>query len=300
MASASRNRELWTPRNRVWLLMLLPTLVTLFCVSIFPSLYTLYSSVSNWNFLKPNERSFAGPGNFLKLFREPLFLDAIKNTVTLVVGAVLAQLVLGFAVALLLERDLKGFRVIRTLILVPIMITPVVSALMWLLLYNTDFGILRYLVESLGVKAPLWLGDSRWALLSVALVDVWQWTPFVILLILAGLSSISKELYEAAKVDGANWTQTFFFVVLPSLKQVVLVVTLIRVMDTFKFFDPVYVLTKGGPGSSTETLSYFIYRQGFRYFEIGLASAASIIVLIIIVTMSRLMIRALQSSRDFE
>lgn len=279
--------------NRPWFFMILPTFVMLFLISIYPTIYTLFNSLFSWNYLRPLRKSFVGLGNFVQLFQDSLFRDAVCNTLVLVFFAVVSEFLIGLIAALLIDTDLRGFRIIRGLLLIPTMITPVVAALMWLLMYNTDFGILRYLLEAVNIRAPIWLADPKWALFSVLLVDVWQWTPFVILLLLAGLKSIPDEIFEAATVDGANNVQMLFFVIFPCLRQIMLVVLLIRTMDALKFFDPIYVLTKGGPGSCTETVSFFVYRQGFRFFEVGYGSAAAILVLVLISLISRGLIRTL-------
>lgn len=279
--------------------MLVPSIVLLLAVTIYPTVFSFFNSLFSWNFTRPQYgRIFVGLGNYIKAVSDPLMLGAARNTVVLVIVSVLVELVLGFCIALLLETELKGFRIIRTILLLPMMITPVIAALMWLLMYNTDYGVLRYFCQTLGLQAPLWLADKRWALWSVACVDIWQWTPFVVLMVLAGLHSIPRESYEAAKVDGANYWQKLTSVTLPWLRPVLLIVILMRVMDTFKFFDPVYVLTKGGPGNSTETLSFFAYRQGFRFFEIGYGAAVSILIVIAIGIISQFLIKQLTAQDE--
>lgn len=286
-------KSLADKENFVWKLMILPTVITLLLVTIFPTIYTIYNSLFQWNFSHPQYgRAFVGLGNYLKAVTDKLFLESLLHTIEIVLIALSAEFVIGFAIALLFNMKIKGLQLIRTLMILPTMITPVVGALMWLLLYNTEFGVIRFLVESIGIKpAPIWLADKNFVLLSVTIVDIWQWTPFVMLILLAGLTNIPQEILEASHVDGANPFQRLFFIELPNLKPVIAIVLLIRGMDAFKIFEVIYVLTKGGPGTATQTASYFVYKQGFQFFEVGYGSATAIILLVIISLLSLFLIK---------
>ena len=213
-------KSLTDKENFVWKLMILPTIITLFLVTIFPTIFTLYNSLFKWNFSHPQYgRTFIGLGNYIKAATDTLFLKSLLHTIEIVLIAVSVEFVLGFAIALLFNMKIKGLKFIRTLIIMPTMITPVVAALMWLLMYNSEFGVIRFLVEGIGIKpVPIWLADKNFALLAVTLVDIWQWTPFVLLILLAGLTNIPKEMIEASHIDGANPFQRFIFIELPNLK----------------------------------------------------------------------------------
>lgn len=286
--------------NLVWKLMILPTVLTLLIVTIFPTVFSLYNSLFQWNLSHPQYgRKFVGLGNYVRAVTDTLFLNSLLNTLKIVLIAVTAEFIIGLAIALLFNTKLRGLRVIRTVMIIPTMITSVVASLMWLLMYNSEFGILRFFAESVGIKpAPVWLADNNYALLSVITVDIWQWTPFVMLILLAGLTAIPRDVFEASHVDGANSFQRFFLITLPYLKPVASIAVLIRVMDTFKFFEIIYMLTKGGPGNATETVSYFAYKQSFSFFEIGYGTAVSTIVLVVITFISSLLVRYI--SDDWE
>jgi multiple sugar transport system permease protein len=268
--------------NRAWKLMMAPSILVLALISIYPSIFNIYNSLFAWNFAKGRPRKFVGLNNFISTLTDQNFLVALLNTLILVAAAVTVEFLLGFTIALLVNRSERGARGFRALMITPTMITPIVASLMWLLMYNSDYGIIKHLLQSIGVaNPPAILASKALAMPAVILVDVWQWTPFVMLVLYAGLTAIPKELNEASLADGANAWQKFIHITLPCMKPVIAVVLLMRIMDTFKFFEAVYMLTKGGPGNSTETMSFFAYKVGFSFFEIGESSAICIIILVI-------------------
>ncbi len=268
----------------------LPVLVLLLSVSIYPLLRTLGLAFSSLELTVSPVETFIGLDNFAKAFSDARFWNAMGNTLTLVTVGVAIQLVLGTALALLLSEI--GFtRVVwLTALLLPVMIAPVVSGFQFRVIYNDTFGPLNYLIKTLSgglVTGPPWLADTRTALFTIMMTDVWQWTPFMMLLVLAGLESIPLELTEAAEVDGAGYWGTFWRIKLPLLLPVIVIGLLIRVMDTFKTFDLVFLLTGGGPGSSTETIAFYTYLNGFRFFSMGYTAAIAFIQLIIIIVIAR-------------
>ena len=268
--------------NRAWKLMLAPSMIVLVLISIYPTIFNIYNSLYAWNFANGRPRRFVGLNNFIETLTDQNFLVALVNTLVLVASAVAAEFVLGFAIALLVNRSERGARVYRALMIIPTMITPIVASLMWLLMYNADYGIIKHLLQNMGVaNPPAILASKTLAMPAVILVDVWQWTPFVMLVFYAGLTAIPRELSEASLADGANAWQKFIHITLPCMKPVIAVVLLMRIMDTFKFFEAVYMLTKGGPGSSTETMSFFAYKVGFSFFEVGESSAICIVILLV-------------------
>lgn len=269
--------------NRVWKLMVAPSMIILVLMSIYPTVFNIYNSFFQWNFASGKPRRFVGLQNFTDTLRDPNFIGALFNTIILVVAAVTIEFILGFAIALLFNQNVRGTRIFRTLMITPTMITPIVASLMWLLMYNSDYGVVRYLMQLIGISnPPALLASKTYAMPAVVLVDVWQWTPFVMLIILAGLTSIPREVIEAGCVDGANMFERLVHITLPSLRPVVAIVLLMRVMDTFKFFEVIYMLTKGGPGNATETVSYFAYKVGFSFFEVGQSSAVCLVILFVV------------------
>ncbi len=254
-------------------LFLIPALITLAGVTIYPVLYVLWLSLHR-RLLIFDISKFVGLENFGFLWRDQRFWNAFQNTVYFTAVSVALELLLGLAIAILLHRVFRGKGLMRTIILIPWAIPTVVSAKMWEWLYNGDYGLINYL---LGEKIN-WLGSPLLALNAAIFMDVWKTTPFVALLLMAGLQTIPLDLYQAARVDGAsNWAQ-FKSITLPLLKPVILVVLIFRTLDAFRVFDAIYVLTGGGPANTTETLSIYAYKVLFQTLQFGYGSAISITV----------------------
>ncbi|MDO9130270.1 MAG: sugar ABC transporter permease, partial [Anaerolineales bacterium] len=220
-------------------------------------------------------------------------LNSIKITFTFVILAISFEFILGMALALLLNQELKAKGLFRSLIFLPMMCTNVVIGLMWRLLLNYQYGLVNYYLGQLGFLPIEWLSSPKVAMASVVLVDVWNTTSFVALMLLAGLQSLPEEPYEAAKIDGASAIQSFFYLTLPLLKPIILVALLWRFIDTFRIFDVIYLLTAGGPARVTETVSIYIYRYAFQSFNLGVAAASSFIMLLIMLVVAGLLARAI-------
>ena len=229
-------------------------------------------------------KSLAGSGLLGKFAADFGFVSA----------SVSSQLILGFAMALLINRPhIKGIGVVRTLIILPMSITPIVVGLMWRILYNPSFGLINAFLGLLGIVGPEWLGSKDTALLSVILVDIWQWTPFMFLMMTAGLQSLPAEPFEAALVDGASGFQILRLITLPLMKPIILVAVLFRIIDGFKVstFDSIFIMTKGGPGSITQTLNIYAFLTGFEWFNLGYASAMVVFTLVLLTIIGRLFLR---------
>lgn len=277
-------------------LFLIPLILVLVSVTLYPLLYNVYISLTDLQLTKPYRGiPFVGLENYAKLFSSSHFYATLTNTLLMVVGSVALQFLLGLALALLLNRSLRGFGVVRTLLLLPMVVTPTVAALTWSLMYNPSHGVLRYFLSVLGLQSPQWLSDPSLALFSIILVDVWEWTPFTMLLILSELHSVPADVYEAAQIDGASGLQILTKITIPLIKPLIGVVLLIRTMDTFKVFEKIYVLTGGGPGAATETLMFSAYRQAFGLFKMGYAASISLILLVIVLSLNALMLKATQT-----
>jgi multiple sugar transport system permease protein len=217
----------------------------------------------------------------------------MQNTIFFVLVAVGLEFSLGFGLALLLDNDLPGMRAYRALMTLPVMMTPILMGILWTYMYKEDFGIINYFLNVIGVGKIPWQGNPLFAMLACIFVDVWQWTPFTMLVILTGLKSIPKAPIEAAMVDGASKWQIFRSISIAYLKPTIAVVLAIRIMDAFKVFDVIWQLTQGGPGQATETIAIYIYRYTFRYFHIGFGAAASYITLIIVMVVCTIIINTL-------
>jgi multiple sugar transport system permease protein len=267
----------------------MPAVILLSLVTVYPLLSVLYLSLHR-RLLIFDISKFVGLDNYLFLLKDDRFWNAFRNTAYFTAVSVSLELLTGLALALLLNRTFRFKGLITAVVLIPWAVPTVVSARMWEWMYNTDFGILNHL---LGVKVN-WLGSPFWALNAAVFMDVWKTTPFVVILLLAGLKVIPAELSQAARIDGAASWQIFRRITLPLLMPVVLVVLIFRTLDAFRVFDAVYVLTGGGPANTTETLSIYAYKVLFQTLEFGYGSTLSIVVFLCVGIISVLYIRVLQ------
>ncbi len=210
---------------------------------------------------------------------------------------VIVQVILGFIIALILNNLTRGRQVITTLLLLPMMIAPAVVAFIWKMIYNPYWGPLNYIIKFIGLQGYSWASDPNLALPALLVADIWQWTPFTILLLLSGLQSLPKSVYEAAYIDGSSKWQVFRNITLPMMYSFVYLAFILRLIDSFKVFDLIYIITKGGPGTVTENLGWFTYETGFTHFNIGWASALSVIQLIIITIIAQYALKALAQPR---
>ena len=229
--------------------------------------------------------TWRGLANYGELGRNPFYAAALRNTFIFVVAAVLVEMVLGFALALLVSRLVRGRTAFLAVFLLPILIPAIVIGAIWKLMYNYDFGLFNDFVALLGVPPQDWLGDANLALASVVLVDVWHWTSFCFLLLLAGLESLPQDVHEAAKLDGANLWQELRHVTMPLMWPVILVTLVTRTLLAFKVFDEVFLLTQGGPGTATEVLSFTVFRVFFDDDREGFGSAMSISIILMVIAM---------------
>lgn len=270
-------------KRRVGWLMVAPALATILALSIFPLLYSLGISFLQWDLQTP-EHPFVGLANYTQALGDPRVYAALGNTLLITVLAVALELALGLALALLLVDELPGKGVIIPLLMLPVMMVPVVVAFTWRTLWDAQYGAINHLLGMVAGEPVriVWLGQKHTALFAMIVTEIWQWTPFMFLVLLAGLASISPELYEAASIDGASYWQSLRFITLPALRPIIAVAVLFRALDVFKVFDLVYIFTQGGPGTATETISWYIYQLGFKFFRMGYAAAISYLVLIML------------------
>jgi multiple sugar transport system permease protein len=275
--------------------MIFPAVAVLLAITVFPLLYELRLTVVSWELTTGFPPRFVGAANFVRVFfQDPRFWNAISKTGLLVVVGVGLQTVIGTGLALELHGLRRARTTVLSFLLIPVMIAPVIAGFQFRMIYNDQFGPLNYLLDTVthgAVRGAAWLADPRIALWAVMATDVWQWTPFMTLVVLAGLQAIPAELLEAAEVDGAAGPQTFWRVTLPLLLPVIVIGMLVRFMDTFKLFDIVYQLTGGGPGSVTETIAYYTYLQGFKFFSLGYTSAMAFVQLAVITVAAQIFLR---------
>ncbi len=265
-----------------------PALALLACVTLYPLGYVVFLSLHRRLLIFGISR-YVGLGNFRFLLSDDRFWNAFGNTVYFTALSVCLELVLGLGIALLLHRSFRCKGAVRAAVLLPWAVPTVVSARMWEWIYNTDYGILNHL---LGAHIN-WLGSPAWALNAAVLTDVWKTTPFVVILLTAGLQVIPRELFQAARIDGAGTWDVFRRITLPLLRPVILVILIFRTLDAFRVFDAVYVLTGGGPANTTETLSIYAYKVLFQTLQFGYGSAIALVVFLAVGAMSVVYVRLL-------
>lgn len=285
--------------KRIFFIFLLPAMLVLFLTTIYPMIYAGVLSFRSYDLAKPFiPRVFVGWANYKEILSSSDFLHTLIVTFKLMAITLSVQLVLGVGIAFLVTQRLPGMGIARTLLLIPMMISPVIVGLVWLFLYFPELGYLNYFLSVLDIGPIPWITSTNWALWAIAMADIWQWTPFVMMGTAAALHSLSPEPYEAAKIDGNSGWQVFRYVTLPQLKPVLVSLMFLRAIDAFKIYDIIFVLTKGGPGDSTEVLSLFIYRQSFTFWRMGVGAAASFVSLIIIVVLITLFFKSLQRDQN--
>ena len=260
-----------------------------------PVQLTVYLSLFEWFAAGPAPR-FVGLGNYLEIARDARFLNAAWHTLLYTGMAVGVEVVLGIAFALMLHRNFFGRGAVRTIFLLPMVATPVAISLVWLLMFDPASGVLNYLLTSVGLPPSLWVNNAQLAIPGLVLVDVWQWTPLVMLIVLGGLTALPPEPFEAAMIDGASAWQTLIHLTLPLLRPYIVVAALFRGIDALKTFDTIYVITRGGPAFASETLNLYIYSSAFEYLHMGYSSAMLVVFFFIVLAMSLVLIRVRRRS----
>ena len=278
--------------DRPWL-WLAPLVAVLAVFTLFPFFYNIYLSFHEFNSFR-RSFTFVGLNNWKSLFEDPQMWRAFGVTTIYLTVCLAVQFILGLGIALLINTDDRGYHLIRSLLLLPLVVPPAVVGMMFLLMEDSQFGVLSWILQLLGLIAvgePL-LTSSKTALLGVMLADIWQWTPFMVLIMLAGLHALPKEPFEAAVVDGARFRHILFHLTLPMLRPIIAVALLIRGIDLFRVFDYVFVMTSGGPGIATQTLSFYTWKQSFSFVKWGYAATLSLFALVFLIVVANIFIRA--------
>lgn len=266
-------------------LLIAPSIIVLLSLVIYPMAFALVNSFYFWNLqTSPTPMFFNGLANYKMVFQITPFLATLKNTLLLSILATFAQFSLGMLVALLLNTHIKGMTILRALLIMPVTVAPVVVGFLFRYLFAPEGGILPWILKGIGVPVPPqgMLGNASTALFSIGIADTWQWTPFFAIVLYAGLLSMSEDMLDAARVDGAKGWNMFWYITLPSLRPVAAFLVMIRFMQLFNSFDLVYVLTGGGPGTSSRTLSFNLYQEGLVNYNIGLTAAMTWLIVIIV------------------
>lgn len=285
-------------RRAAGISLVFPACVVLLVTFAVPMIYAFAISVSDSEAVIRNGFEFVGLENYIKVLTSAKFQSALLHTCFFVVTTILLEFVIGFAVALLLYREVPGSRIFRLIFAVPLMVAPVVSGLQWRWLFADQYGIINHLLDSIGIEAPLWFTTMPTSWITIIVANLWLATPFVILVLLAGMGGLSEELNEAAAIDGAGRAQIFFRIMLPQLKPTILIILVIRLTDAFRIYDLIYILTGGGPGGSTEVLSTFIYKRIFTDWEFSQGAAAAFLVMLIICVLSLALNRLMREKED--
>jgi len=252
----------------------MPAVVFTVIMIAFPFAYTVWFSLQAFSFGKTPHFNFGM--NYLQMVQDPEFWNGLKVTLILYLVSLTAQLVLGTYIALLLHGSKKLSGIVRTLMISPFVLPPVVVGMMWLVVLDPSIGAANYLLTAVGLPRSDWLASPTWVIATVAMIDTWQWTPYVALIVLGGLQSLSPNVYEAAQIDGASRWNTFWRITLPMLAPTLVTAAILRSVDLLRFFDIIYITTMGGPGNASNTLNIYGFREGFELFDIGYASALMI------------------------
>jgi multiple sugar transport system permease protein len=259
----------------VWVLLL-----AVFALPVIGAVYLSFRNETLGGFVPPR---FIGFENYGAALRDPRFWESIRTTMLLTLLGLLVQMPIGIGLAVILERNLRGTALFRTILIIPMLLTPVAVGLMWRFMFDTDLGVINWALSAMGLAGPNWLGTRWGAIWAIVIVDSWQSIPFIMLVVLAGLAGLPKGPAEAARIDGAGPARVFWHITLPALAPVILVTLMIRIIDSLKMFDIIFIVTtRGGPGTATQTLGMLIYNTGFGFFQTSRAAALGVLMILMV------------------
>ncbi|MDJ1157494.1 sugar ABC transporter permease [Chelatococcus sp. SYSU_G07232] len=273
----------------------LPAVIVVGSVIVFPWVFTIWMSLHEWKI--GGASSFVGLANYLRLTTDPRFGEAVVHTLVYTVLAVILPLVLGTLAALVFHARFPARGFLRGLFVMPMMATPVAIALVWTMMFHPELGVLNYLLSLVGIPPQLWVFHPVTVIPSLVLVETWQWTPLVMLILLGGLAAIPTEPYESALIDGAGRWQMFRYITLPMLAPFLMVAAIIRTIDALKSFDIIYAITQGGPGTASETINLYLYSVAFAYYDVGYGSAIAVVFFTLVVGLSVLLLYLRQRTK---
>ncbi len=266
---------------------LLPSILFVLIMISFPLVYNIWISFTDWSMSVIKAPKYIGLTNYLDLFKEPRFINSVVKTFVFTCVTLASEVLLGLGLGLFLNKQFRGINIVKTILLLPMVMTPVAVGMIWMLIYEPNIGIFNFVIETLGFSGRIdWLGNTSLALWSLMLVDIWEWTPMVALLIMAGLSTLPKEPYESARIDGASAPVLFWKITLPLISPTILTAMILRLIDALKTFDIIYSMTQGGPGDASETINIYGYLVGFQYFRYGKAAALLTLFLILVLALT--------------
>lgn len=283
-------RQGFLERNLRWIFPL-PAVLFVLVLMVFPVCYTFFMSFTDWTLTSGRPMSFVGLKSYLTVLKEPRFLQALGRTFSFTFGAVIIETILGTALALILNRSFFGKNAVKLVLLLPLVATPVAIGIVFNLFYDPTIGILNFILSKLHLPQSGWVSAPETVMQSLILVDIWQWTPMISIICLAGLAGLSTEPYESAMVDGASKPQVLFRITLPMLMPTVLTAVILRTVDALKTYDIIYAMTGGGPGYSSETLNIMAFKYSFEYFRMGQSSVVLVVLFVIVLLFSLLVMK---------
>ncbi len=285
------------PRRRIApYVIITPGMLFLVALSIYPLAYNLWVSLHSWDLVAATH-PFVGVQNYIDALTSSDFWHSMGTTIIFVAVVVPIELVLGLTLALLLVHSGRWQKIARSLLLLPFVMAPAAVGILWVIMLNFQYGVVNYLLGLVGIPARDWASDPAFAMPSVMVVDIWQWTPFVFLIVLAGLQSISPEFLEAARVEGASWWQSVWHVQLPLARDAIVVAIIFRSILAFRVYDVIFMMTHGGPINQTTTVSWSIYNRGFSLNNISFAATYGWLTLVVVLVMAKLVLRLLQTNK---
>jgi multiple sugar transport system permease protein len=282
-------------RHRSYYLFIVPALIVVGAVILFPWAFTVWMSAFDWKI--GTVAHFVGLDNYTGLATNQRFLESIVHTFYFTALAVVVPLALGLIAALIFHREFPFRGVLRGVFTMPMMATPVAVALVWTMMFHPQQGVLNYLLSLFGLPPSLWVYSPTWVIPSLVLVEIWHWTPLVMLIVLGGLAALPTEPYESARLDGASEWQLFRYITLPLIAPFLVVAAVIRTIDALKAFDTIYVISQGGPGTASETINLYLYLQAFAFYNVGNASAVVVVFFVIIMALALLLLYVRQRAK---
>ena len=265
-----------------------PALVVVLAVIVFPWVFTIWMSLNEWKV--GSATTFVGLANYLRMPQDPRFVEAVGHTLVYTALSVLLPLVFGTFAAVVFHANFAGRGLMRALFIMPMMATPVAIALVWTMMFHPQLGVLNYLLSLVGIPPQLWVFHPATVIPSLVLVETWQWTPLVMLIVLGGIAAIPSEPYESAQIDGANLWQMFRYITLPLIMPFLFIAAMIRMIDAVKSFDIIFAITQGGPGSASETVNLYLYSVAFIYYDLGYGSAIAVMLFLLVVALAALLL----------
>jgi multiple sugar transport system permease protein len=282
------------PKSSYWPFVV-PAVAVVGSVIVFPWVFTVWMSLQEWTV--GGARRFTGLSNYMRLVSDERFLTSVGHTLVYTFLAVVLPLIFGTFAALIFNSRLPFRGVLRGVFVMPMMATPVAVALVWTMMFHPQLGVLNYLLSLIGIGPQAWVFSPSTVIPSLVLVETWQWTPLVMLIVLGGLAAIPAEPYESAEIDGANVLQRFRYITLPMIAPFLMVAVIIRTIDALKSFDIIYAITQGGPGTASETINLYLYSVAFAYYDVGYGSAIAVVFFAIVIALSLLMLHLRQRTK---